>query len=800
MHFSAISKLADAGVPSYNKSQGIGDDGKLVRGQKMTFADRALPLASLGIPVIPVLPHDKKTILSDWQSLATIDPEQIAEWNKQDPQFNVGLVARAIVGEVCFLEFDVRGGMKAAAEEMGQSVPKTRVHKSGSGYAHFIFTHTERSVALGNRQANKDGHEWYSFRADRRYVVGAGSIHPNGNLYTVHDNAAIAPVPDWICDWIERHSVSDKTRRPSGSVHVHEDFDLWDFLDFFDLSITDDEPWYIPSECPVAGHKHQHSGRTGFYFDGQVFGWHCFAQNCDGSAMNIGDVIKFLNEQEGETYKGAIWSAALEDEFELDCEDLFDGLDVDVCEEPARPKYEVVEFYGFGADGENLPAPASEMPAELEIETKTVAAEPVDAIPADVCDLIEEREAYPALIERAFEQPTHFDVDTFDPRALYGKLGKIARTLPNQLGYVWPALLAAASVKVPVDDYAKVRANIFVALLGKTGQGKTFAIESATEHGVFLNMYGEMAEGTTTVPGSDRGMERMLDLNGRPYLLVVDEGKKLMAKCNIQNSALPYIFNELFSKDISGGKVKDGNGECHVRLSLLMNVTLRTASEFSKVFGSQTVDGFADRFIYGVAPDQDEYMPLEWKPNTYNMQPCRVPYSIWQAKAAWLKAVPDRTHRLGELLLRVALIQSSFNGDAAMNSESFQAAAYFMEMQERIREVYKSGLAENKDAECLEAIVGAIKEHVKQQVASGIPDPNCPVEVPEKSRLRAFKLSSILHAKNFYRTYATVIPRVKKMMAEEKLLNQFMCQETDAKGEMKDTKRGTGFYILTNAF
>jgi hypothetical protein len=69
--------------------------------------------------------------------------------------------------------------MKAAADEMGQALPVTRVHQSGKGFGHWVFKHTERSITLGNRQANlPEGGEWFSLRADRRYVVGPGSFNP----------------------------------------------------------------------------------------------------------------------------------------------------------------------------------------------------------------------------------------------------------------------------------------------------------------------------------------------------------------------------------------------------------------------------------------------------------------------------------------------------------------------------------------------------------------------------------------------------------------------------------------------
>lgn len=189
-------------------------------GSKMTFLERAAPMIELGIPVIPVEPKLKGTLLPDWPDQATTDPQQIERWNKENPDYNTGLAAELRPGAVCFLEWDVAGGMKAAALEMGAGIPRTRVHKSGKGFAHYVFRHTERSVKLGNRSANVDRREWFSFRAHRRYVVGPGSIHPNGNVYDTASDAEIADIPDWLVDWIDKHSRPEKASS-SGALETN---------------------------------------------------------------------------------------------------------------------------------------------------------------------------------------------------------------------------------------------------------------------------------------------------------------------------------------------------------------------------------------------------------------------------------------------------------------------------------------------------------------------------------------------------------------------------------------------------
>jgi hypothetical protein len=149
-----------------------------------------------------------------------------------------------------FLEFDIAKGMPLAAREMGQLVPKTRVHISGKGFSHNVFLQTERSRAVGNRNANlstpcedpsceKSGlhyHEWFSFRQNNRYVVGPGSIHPNGNAYGVARDVEPIPVPNWVCDFVEKHTQGKK--ESEGARPVAEDFDFDALMEHYGIDIV----------------------------------------------------------------------------------------------------------------------------------------------------------------------------------------------------------------------------------------------------------------------------------------------------------------------------------------------------------------------------------------------------------------------------------------------------------------------------------------------------------------------------------------------------------------------------------
>jgi hypothetical protein len=273
----------------------------------MCFADIAQPFIRLGIPVFPLAPGGKcpPRGLAFLQE-ATTDPAKVGEWNRENPGYNVALLAN---GEFCFLEFDVRGGMKAAAAEMGQEAPRTRTQRSGRGFGHYIFRHTDRSRRLGNRSASlPDGKEWFSFRAHNKYLVGAGSLHPSGSYYKTVADIEPVPVPGWVCDWIERHSQPPKPDRCEGAHPVSEDFDFDGFCEHYGITISHvrDGVWHVVEECPGVGYRHEQSTLTAFYWDGESLGWSCFAQECPTHGMAIGQLVGFLSAEHGR-YPGVIW-------------------------------------------------------------------------------------------------------------------------------------------------------------------------------------------------------------------------------------------------------------------------------------------------------------------------------------------------------------------------------------------------------------------------------------------------------------------------------------------------------------
>src|ERR1019366_10717907 len=110
-----------------------------------SFRDIALALVARHIPVIPILPRQKGTVLKNWPELAATDPLQIEKWNEENAQYNVGAVAK--LDGFWRLACDVPDLQQTIEKETGQVFPQTFSVKSNKGM-HFYFKHTASSRAL----------------------------------------------------------------------------------------------------------------------------------------------------------------------------------------------------------------------------------------------------------------------------------------------------------------------------------------------------------------------------------------------------------------------------------------------------------------------------------------------------------------------------------------------------------------------------------------------------------------------------------------------------------------------------
>jgi hypothetical protein len=242
---------------------------------------------------------------------------------------------------------------------------------------------------------------------------------------------------------------------------------------------------------------------------------------------------------------------------------------------------------------------------------------------------------------------------------------------------------------------------------------------------------------------------------------------------------------------------KKGMQTCYAKLSILGNIACKDPSEFAKLFGSNTVSGMADRFLFGFSTTFVKYRPPKVRCEIFdNLKPVRIPEWIWDAKDEWAEQNPEGRRRLTEHALRIALVTAAVNGDREITKGGFEAALRFMEWQERIREIYRPGLAETKEAEAYESVYSALWEQRKKQIGEGISPRGADEIIKDRQeQCRLLHFVQVVNAKSYYRKYAGLIDRVRKSMAENGVIEEIREYETDDHGHEKKGKK-TPFVTL----
>lgn len=261
------------------------------------FATRAAILTERGIPVVPVNAGEKRCTKPNWPNLATTNEAKIQAWQRENSDFNTAAVC--LPDGICVLDADSASLMG----KIGRKMPQTfTVLSAGRQLPHFYFKQTDKSRALGNRNAAG----LFDFQQGRKYVVGPGSALTDGRTYNVLDDSPIVPIPDWLCDWIEKNS--DRPRELTGDApELDENFDFAAFLAHYNLTGDYDGDWFFLAACPFKGALHSNGPRDcGIYCDNTYLRFSCLAGSCAGHGKTIGQLIAHLNRTH-EPYPGVIW-------------------------------------------------------------------------------------------------------------------------------------------------------------------------------------------------------------------------------------------------------------------------------------------------------------------------------------------------------------------------------------------------------------------------------------------------------------------------------------------------------------
>jgi len=268
------------------------------------------------------------------------------------------------------------------------------------------------------------------------------------------------------------------------------------------------------------------------------------------------------------------------------------------------------------------------------------------------------------------------------------------------IALAWPALVTVAGTLVPQPS--GIRTNLFCALVGPPGCGKSQAIERA------IKLLGvEDPRLMRLKAGSGEGLvSKIGDVGDASRLFFPDELSHLMSKAKIENSSFPTVLNTAYYENrqsIVMAKQKVVDFSC--QLSVIGGCV---DTQFGEVFAAGTTGGLHDRFIFGQSPEDFmyEYEPFNGArlinpPDESGFRDASRPiavevdYQVWKLRKEWEKDIPGLTGRVFEQAIKVATICASFDGRKTLTVDDLEPAKEFARYQTQARILLQPNPGEN---------------------------------------------------------------------------------------------------------
>ena len=156
--------------------------------------EAALALARRGLHVFPCRPRQKEPATIHGLKDATTDPARIAQWWRQEPQYNIG-VATGAASRVFVVDVDdAEAELRKLEAEHGALPPTVEVITARGRHVYFRWPNQLVRNSAGKVAPGID------VRGEGVYVLAPPSIHPSGRAYcwSVDNATALAAAPDWL--------------------------------------------------------------------------------------------------------------------------------------------------------------------------------------------------------------------------------------------------------------------------------------------------------------------------------------------------------------------------------------------------------------------------------------------------------------------------------------------------------------------------------------------------------------------------------------------------------------------------
>jgi hypothetical protein len=278
---------------------------------------------------------------------------------------------------------------------------------------------------------------------------------------------------------------------------------------------------------------------------------------------------------------------------------------------------------------------------------------------------------------------------------LDGRLGELCQKFMPRfpIAYAWPALVTVASVFVPRYN-EKQRVNLYTALAGPVGSGKTQAIDAAQQ------LLGcESPTLMSIMAGSaEHLMKYMSDANGATRLFSPDELSHLLEKAGIQNSSFASVLSRAFyHTKFTLLMQQKQRAEFNASLSILGGIV---DNRFEDLFSKATTGGLYDRFLFGACPGAFEfdYYPFDTGRQELQTESVFIAPEVWKEKSDWQKANKGLESRVIEVALRVAIVCASCSGKTLLTINDLGPALALANYEQRIRKMLKPNEGENLEA------------------------------------------------------------------------------------------------------
>ncbi len=169
------------------------------------FQTIAAPLLKRGFWLVPTI--FKTPALRNYPNMSQDLRLKLAK-----PWHNIAVWSKRGVGNRMFLDIDSNSVRERIEKETGKFMPRTYtvMTRPFSEHMHYYLNQTEVSVKLFDRTINIRDLEvegrptLYDVKGvgGASYVVAAGSVRENGDLYTVDDGSPVQDIQEFIAEWL----------------------------------------------------------------------------------------------------------------------------------------------------------------------------------------------------------------------------------------------------------------------------------------------------------------------------------------------------------------------------------------------------------------------------------------------------------------------------------------------------------------------------------------------------------------------------------------------------------------------